>query len=82
MLARCHGCQLARDDVMECAVQIGGRRKAARLCGECRTPFEELMDVMPGTGRGQRRKGPLTPTDPKLIPLDRPPTKRAPLKLR
>lgn len=82
MLARCHGCTKAREDVMECAVQIGGRRKVSRLCADCRTPFEALMESTPGRGRGKRRTGPLVPTDPALIPLDRPPMKRAPTRLR
>lgn len=82
MLAKCGGCGKARDDVLKCAIQIGGRQKWGLLCGTCRKPLEALSEGFKGRARGRRPDGPVIPADPAAIPLDRPPTKRAEIRLR
>lgn len=82
MLARCTKCGKARDDVKECAIRIAGRTKTFNLCGDCRRPFEVLMDLTPGKGKGSRRTKTVVAVDPSEIPLDRPPSEIKPLRKR
>lgn len=82
MLARCTECDKARDDVRECAIRIGGRTKTFNLCGDCRRPFEVLMERTKGKARGARRAKNVVPIDPADIPLDRMPNDLKPVRKR